>query len=123
MKKTLSLLISSTMLFMANPVFAADEHHDGHMAQDAQHQDDKHHSAEHDADMWASGTVKKVDVEKSLIKIKHGPIKNMNMPPMTMSFGVVDKGLLSQVKVGDEILFKVEKMDGKMVLTKAKMNK
>lgn len=47
--------------------------------------------------------------------IKHGEIKNLEMPAMTMVFYVKDKGQLSGLKVGDKIKFKVVQ-DGVMFM-------
>jgi Cu/Ag efflux protein CusF len=37
------------------------------------------------------GEVKKVDIEAGKVTIKHGPIKHMDMPGMTMVFTAKDK--------------------------------
>ena len=63
------------------------------------------------------GEVKKVDLEAGKVTIKHGPIKNMDMPGMTMVFTAKDTGLLANVKPGDKIQFMVVNEGGKMVVT------
>lgn len=63
------------------------------------------------------GEVKKVDIEAGKVTIKHGPIKHMDMPGMTMVFTAKDKGLLANVKPGDKIQFMVVNEGGKMVVT------
>jgi Cu(I)/Ag(I) efflux system periplasmic protein CusF len=50
-------------------------------------------------------TVKSMDVEKGGVTISHGPIKSLNLPAMTMTFGVKDKGLLNQLGVGKRVEF------------------
>ena len=55
------------------------------------------------------GEVRKVDKEARKITIKHGEIKNLDMPPMTMVFQVKDAALLDKVKAGDNVRFAVEK--------------
>jgi len=65
----------------------------------------------------ASGEVRKVDVEASKITIKHGEIKSIDMPPMTMIFTVKNPALLDRAKVGDKIKFSVAREDGKLVVT------
>ena len=40
--------------------------------------------------------------------LKHGEIANMQMPAMTMAFGVADKKMLNGVKTGDKVKFKLE---------------
>lgn len=69
-----------------------------------------------DASM-TDGEVRKVDKEAGKLTIKHGAIKHMDMPGMTMVFTVRDKTALNTVKVGDKIFFKVMREDGKMIVT------
>lgn len=68
------------------------------------------------ADM-AEGEIRKVDLDNKKITIKHGEIKNLDMPGMTMVFQVKDPALLEKAKVGDKIRFKAEKAGGAMVVT------
>jgi Cu/Ag efflux protein CusF len=60
------------------------------------------------ADMTV-GEVRKVDKDTKKITIKHGEIKNLEMPPMTMVFQVKDPAWLDTYKAGDAIRFSVEK--------------
>jgi Cu(I)/Ag(I) efflux system protein CusF len=63
------------------------------------------------------GEVRKIDKENGKITIKHGEIKHMDMPPMTMVFNAKDKALLDKVQVGEKIQFIVIQDAGKMVVT------
>ena len=63
------------------------------------------------------GEVRKIDKEVGKITIKHGEIKHMDMPGMTMVFTAKDKSLLSNVKPGDKVKFMVVNEGGKMVVT------
>jgi Cu(I)/Ag(I) efflux system protein CusF len=63
------------------------------------------------------GEIRKIDKDAGKLTIKHGEIKHMDMPGMTMVFTVKDKALLDNVKVGDKIQFMVINEDGKMVVT------
>ena len=45
------------------------------------------------------GEVKKINTATGKITIKHGPIVNLDMPPMTMVFGVEDKAMLENVSL------------------------
>lgn len=63
------------------------------------------------------GEVKKVDPDAGKITIKHGDIKHLDMPGMTMVFPVKDKSLLTQIKAGDKIKFMVISESGKMLVT------
>lgn len=63
------------------------------------------------------GEVKKVDLDNSKITLKHGDIKNLDMPGMTMVFTVRDKGQLTNLKPGDKVKFMVIQEGGKMIVT------
>lgn len=76
------------------------------------------HSAHHPApaasaaDM-AEGEIRKIDREAKKLTIKHGEIKNLDMPPMTMVFQVKAVALLDNLKAGDKVRFKVVNEAGK----------
>jgi len=63
------------------------------------------------------GEVKKVDPEVGKVTIKHGEIRQLDMPPMTMVFTVKDKSLLTNIKPGDKVQFTVVSEGGKLLLT------
>jgi Cu(I)/Ag(I) efflux system periplasmic protein CusF len=65
----------------------------------------------------AEGEVRKIDVASKKITLKHGEIKSMDMPPMTMVFQVRDAAMLEKVKTGDKVRFKAEKSGSAMVVT------
>ena len=65
----------------------------------------------------SGGEVKKIDKETQKITLKHGPIKNLDMPGMTMVLKVVDASLLDKVKAGDQVKFIAENQGGAMVVT------
>ena len=56
--------------------------------------------------------VRKVDGAAGKITLKHGEIKNLGMPPMTMVFQVKDPAFLAQVKAGDRVHFTADKIKG-----------
>ncbi len=58
------------------------------------------------------GEVRRVDKSGGKIALKHGEIKNLDMPPMSMVFQVKDKALLDTVKAGDKVNFTVEQING-----------
>lgn len=67
--------------------------------------------------------VRKIDKVQGKITLKHGPIKSLDMPGMTMVFSVKEKVLLDTVKPGDKVKFRAIDENGKltvveMVLTK-----
>jgi Cu(I)/Ag(I) efflux system periplasmic protein CusF len=65
----------------------------------------------------ADAEVRKVDKDAKKITLKHGPIKSLDMPPMTMVFQVKDATLLDKVAVGDKIKFSAEQQQGAYVVT------
>jgi len=65
----------------------------------------------------ARGEIRKVDLDNKKITIKHGEIKNLGMPSMTMVFQVKDDALLGKVKAGDKVRFTAEKVGGAFVVT------
>lgn len=66
---------------------------------------------------FTEGEVRKVDKENRKITLKHGEIKNLDMPPMTMVFQVPDASLLDKVKAGDKVRFKAAREGGKLTVT------
>ena len=68
------------------------------------------------ADM-TEGEIRKVDKDAKKLTIKHGEIKNLDMPPMTMVFQVRDGAMLDNLKAGDKIRFAAEKSATGLVLT------
>ena len=69
------------------------------------------------------GEVRKIDKEAGKITIKHGEIKHMEMPGMTMVFLVREKALLDKVEVGQKIQFIVVQENGKMIVSDIKSEK
>jgi Cu/Ag efflux protein CusF len=63
------------------------------------------------------GEVRKIDKDAGKVTLKHGPIKNLDMPPMTMVFQVKDRALLDKVKVGDKVRFAAEQSTGAYIVT------
>ena len=64
-----------------------------------------------------NGEVRKIDKENRKITLKHGEIKNLEMPGMTMVFQVKDPALLDMLKAGDQVMFRAEKAGGALVVT------
>lgn len=64
-----------------------------------------------------NGEVTKVDKAGARVTIKHGEIKHLDMPPMTMSFRVRDPKSIEALAAGDRVRFTVEKIDGQFTVT------
>lgn len=69
-------------------------------------------------DMMTEGTVKKVDKAEGKLTIQHGPLANLDMPPMTMVFRVQAPAMLDQIKPGDTIHFRAERVYGMLTVTR-----
>jgi Cu/Ag efflux protein CusF len=95
-------------LLVSSPARAADEH-------------DAHHEAAPSTATAAAelseGTVKKVDKAAGKLTISHGPLKSLDMPPMTMVFRAADAAMLDRVKAGDRIRFDAARVGGTYTVT------
>jgi Cu/Ag efflux protein CusF len=91
-------------------------------AQLQMHDHAQHHAApaasQDDANALADGEVKKVDKDTGKLTVQHGPLTNLGMPGMTMAFKVQDPAMLDQVKAGDKIRLRVERINGTFTVTK-----
>ncbi len=58
------------------------------------------------------GEVRKVDKATGKISLRHGEIKNLDMPAMSMVFQVKDPALLDKVKAGDKVRFTADQING-----------
>ena len=56
--------------------------------------------------------IRKIDLENKKVTLKHGEIKNLDMPGMTMVFQVKDTAMLEKVKAGDKVKFTADKVNG-----------
>jgi Cu/Ag efflux protein CusF len=98
------LLVFSAASFTA--IYAQDKHHSHADAESAV-------SASH----MAEGEIKKINRDSKKMTIKHGDIKSLDMPGMTMVFQIRDTSLLETFKAGDKVKFVIEKLDGAFVVT------
>lgn len=74
------------------------------------------------ASEMTDGEIRKVDKDNKKLTIKHGDIKNLDMPGMTMVFQVKDPSMLEKVKAGDKVKFVAEKLNGALVVTAIQLN-
>ena len=74
--------------------------------------------ASHHANDLASGEVRRIDKAQNKVTLRHGELKSVEMPAMTMAFAVREPAQLEALKVGDKVQFKVIKQaDGALVVT------
>lgn len=69
------------------------------------------------ARVMADGVVRRIDLANAKVTLRHGPIPNIDMPPMTMVYRVQPPSLLDGVKVGDTVTFHAEENGGAYVVT------
>ena len=65
---------------------------------------------------FTHGEIRKVDAAQGRLTIKHGDIKNLGMPGMTMVFKAANPQFLN-VKAGDQVVFVAEMMNGVLTVT------
>src|SRR6266542_2611219 len=111
MRHAIVLAVMVGALFTSAPAFAqnANEHASHHVAQT---------QAAAPGAALTEGEVRKIDREAGTITLKHGPITNLGMPPMTMMFKARDAAMLDQLKPGDKVKFAVEQVGGKYTVTR-----
>jgi Cu/Ag efflux protein CusF len=68
-------------------------------------------------DGFADGEVRRIDRENLKITIRHGELRHLNMPPMTMVFQVRDPALLDRARPGDKVRFRAEEEAGQFFVT------
>lgn len=105
--KTLLNTVLAAML-MASPVLADEKHHPAVQTAAAAPQ----------AETLSDGEIRRIDKEAKKVTIRHGPLANLDMPPMTMVFQVKDAAMLEQLKPGDKVRFQAEKIEGLYTVTR-----
>ncbi|MCV2350093.1 copper-binding protein [Paucibacter sp. Y2R2-4] len=81
-------------------------------------------AASEQAEAWTEAEVRRIELATRKLTLKHGEIKNLDMPAMTMVFtlkpGASGEDLLPQLRVGERILFRAEMAQGKTWLVELK---
>ncbi len=83
----------------------------------AQAEADSPTAASAQAAPMAEGEIRRLDPETGKLTLRHGEIRSLDMPPMTMVFTARDKALLSGLKVGDRIGFVAVHEGGRYLVT------
>ncbi len=65
----------------------------------------------------SEGEVRRIDRAQGKVTLRHGPIQNLDMPPMTMVFRVAQPRLLDGLKEGDKVRFTAAQVNGVYTLT------
>ncbi|MFA6903256.1 MAG: copper-binding protein [Gallionellaceae bacterium] len=79
--------------------------------------------AQEKVEEMSKGEIRKIDKATKKITIKHGEIKNLDMPGMTRVFQVKDHAMLDNVKPGVKVKFSAERSGGAIVVTDIKPDK
>lgn len=116
MKSLSSLFLVSVAIAAAYSVSAIADDNKGHGSAPGAEQ------AAGTAEM-SEGEVRKIDKDSKKITLKHGEIKNLDMPGMTMVFRVKDIAMLDKVQAGDKVKFKAENSGGALVVTEIRLAK
>jgi Cu/Ag efflux protein CusF len=104
--KSPALALAFLLASVSLPTLAQNTDHGAH------HSAAKPAAASASALPMAEGEVRRVDTAANRISLKHGEIKNLDMPPMSMVFQVSDPALLTKVKAGDKVRFTADQVNG-----------
>nr|WP_233253852.1 copper-binding protein [Limnohabitans sp. 2KL-1] len=61
---------------------------------------------------WATAEVRRIDKAAGKVALKHGEIKNLDMPPMSMVFQVKNPEQLDALQVGQKVRFQAVQENG-----------
>ena len=111
--KTIAILILTTTL-AAGPAVAQAPATDSH---------NQHHGSEASNADFSSAEVRRVDKDAQKVTLRHGPIPNLGMGDMQMVFRVTDPRMLDDLKPGDRIRFKADKVGGQYTVTELEIAK
>lgn len=120
MKNTLKLSAITLALLGASAAYAAD--HTVHVIENENRmkaEAEAKAKAASQAEM-ADGEIRKINKNTGKITVKHGEIKSVEMPPMTMVFGVADKAMLEGLKERDKVKFNVKQEGSNYTVTEIK---
>lgn len=65
----------------------------------------------------SEGTVRRVNAGAGTVTIAHGPLANLDMPPMTMTFKLSGEASLDGLTNGDKIRFAADKDGDEFIVT------
>lgn len=66
----------------------------------------------------AEGEVRRLDLANAKVTIRHGEIKSLDMPPMTMVFTARPPSILKDLQVGDRIRFEADEQNSQYIVTR-----
>lgn len=65
---------------------------------------------------WSEGVVKTIHKQEGQMTISHGPLVNLGMGKMTMTFRVKSPALFEGVKEGSKVRFVAESVNGELTV-------
>lgn len=68
------------------------------------------------AQAWVDAEVRKLDKPQGKVTLRHGEIRNLELPAMTMVFRVQDPKMLDKLVEGAKVRFAAEKVDGQFTV-------
>lgn len=69
------------------------------------------------ATQMSDGEIRRIDLEKGTVLLKHGDIPNLGMGAMTMGFKLKDPAAAKDLKVGDKVKFAAEQQGETLIVT------
>ncbi|MFL9863452.1 copper-binding protein [Paraburkholderia fungorum] len=75
-------------------------------------------SAESSNAALTDAEVRKIDPASGMVTLKHGALRNVGMPAMTMAFKAKDTSMIKQIHEGDKVKVRVEDVDGTLTIVK-----
>lgn len=103
-----SMLVASGLLALAVHALPAHAQHHAH--------DPASHSMGQEL---VPAEIRALDLKTGKITLRHGELKNLGMPPMTMVFALDKKlALPADLKAGDKVQVRVEDLKGKLTVTR-----
>ncbi len=70
------------------------------------------------ADHLSEGEITRWDPRTLKLSLRHGDIKNLGMPPMSMVFRVPDAAVVGNLQPGDKVRFRAEQVNGAYTVTR-----
>lgn len=69
------------------------------------------------------GEVMRIDQEAGKVTLKHGEIKNLDIPAMQMAFRVANPSWLKTLQMHDKVRFSADKVGGQFTITAIEVRK
>ena len=102
-----SIVLASSLLALSLHVLPANAQHSAHG-----------HANHSMSKELVPADVRALDLKAGKITLRHGELKNLGMPPMTMVFALDKKlALPADLKVGDKVQVRVEDLGGTLTVT------